>query len=77
MDFNLLECVVLTNDLPDRGLRAGDLGAIVEVYPPDGVEVEFVTADGHTQALVTLRASDLRKVGPRDIVAVRPVQPAA
>lgn len=77
MDFNLLECVVLTHDLPEHGLRAGDLGAVVETYPPEGVEVEFVTADGHTQALLTLRTSEVRKVGPRDIVAVRPVQPAA
>jgi hypothetical protein len=77
MDLEPLESVVLTHDLPERGLRAGDLGAIVETYPPDGIEVEFVTADGHTQALVTLRTSDVRKVGPRDIVAVRPVQPAA
>jgi len=45
--------------------------------PLEGVEVEFVTANGHTQALLTLRASQVRKVGPRDIVAVRPVQPAA
>jgi len=77
MDLNLLECVVLTHDVPESGLRAGDLGAIVETCPPDGIEVEFVTADGHTQALLTLRTSDVRKVGPRDIVAVRPVQPAA
>ena len=77
MDFNLLECVVLSRDLPDHGLRAGDLGAGVDLHEPDGLEVEVVTAGGRTQAVVTLRASDVRKVGPRDMVAVRPVQPAA
>jgi hypothetical protein len=77
MDFNLLECVVLSRDLPDHGLRAGDLGAVVDLHEPDGLEVEFVTAGGRTQAVVTLRSSDVRKVGPRDMVAVRPVQPAA
>jgi hypothetical protein len=77
MDFKLLECVVLARDLPGQGLRVGDLGAVVEVYDPDGLEVEFVTAGGRTQAVVTLRTSDVRKVGPRDMVAVRPVQPAA
>ena len=30
---------------------------IVEVYEPDGVEVEFVTGSGHTQAPVTLTTS--------------------
>jgi hypothetical protein len=77
MDFNLLECVVLSRDLPDQGLKAGDLGAVVDLHQPDGLDVEFVTAGGRTQAVVTLRASDVRKVGPRDMVAVRPVQPAA
>jgi hypothetical protein len=77
MDFNLLECVVLSRDLPDQGLKAGDLGAVVDLHEPDCLDVEFVTAGGRTQAVVTLRASDVRKVGPRDMVAVRPVQPAA
>jgi hypothetical protein len=77
MELTPLECVVLTRDLPEHALRAGDLGAVVEVCPPDGVDVEFVTADGNTLALVRLHASDVRKVGPRDIVAVRPIQPAA
>ena len=70
MNFALLETVVLTRDLPAHGLRAGDLGAVVEVYP-DGVEVEFVRASGATKALVTLKASDLRAVGASDILAVR------
>jgi len=71
MDFALLETVVLNRDLPAHGLRAGDLGAVVEVYPENGVEVEFVRASGATKALVTLRASDLRTVAASDILAVR------
>ena len=77
MMFEALETVVLTRDLAEHGLRAGDLGAVVEVCEPDRVDVEFVTAGGLTQALVTLPVTDLRKVGPRDMVAVRPVRPAA
>lgn len=77
MMFDELETVVLTRDIPEHALKAGDLGAVVGVYPPDGIEVEFVTAGGETQAVLTLRTSDIRKVGPQDMVAVRPVQPAA
>ena len=77
MHLEQLECVVLTRDIADRGLKAGDLGAIVEGYEPDAVEVEFVTAAGRTQALVTLRASDVRKLEPSDMIAVRAVAPAA
>ena len=71
MDFALLDTVVLNRDLPVHGLRAGDLGAVVEVYPDHGVEVEFVRASGSTKALVTLKASDLRAVAASDILAVR------
>ncbi|MFW6012327.1 MAG: DUF4926 domain-containing protein [bacterium] len=55
-----LDTVVLVRDLPEHGLREGDLGAVVQVYPPDGLEVEFVTASGRTQAIVTLEAADVR-----------------
>lgn len=71
MRFRLLETVVLVRDLPAEGLKAGDLGAVVEVEEPDHAEVEFVTAAGRTQALVALAESDLRRVEPTDLVAVR------
>ena len=72
--FNVLDTVVLTRDIRDAGLRQGDLGAIVEVYGPDGFEVEFVAASGRTQALVTLTADDIRHVGDQDLVSVRPLE---
>jgi hypothetical protein len=76
MTFKLLDTVVLERDLPDVGLRRGDLGAVVEVYDPGGLEVEFVAASGWTQALVTLREADVRQVDDRDLLAVRPLQRA-
>ena len=77
MTYRVLDTVVLDCDLPDHGLRRGDLGAIVEVYEPDGVEVEFVTASGRTAALVTLRATDVRPVADDDLVSVRPCRRSA
>lgn len=71
MKFAPLDTVVLNRDLVQHGLRAGDLGAVVELYDADGVEVEFVRASGETRALVTLKASDLRSVADTDILAVR------
>ena len=73
MNYKLLDTVVLDRDLPQHGLRAGDLGAVVEVYEPEGLEVEFVTASGKTQALVTLNFNDVRPVQENDLVAVRSV----
>ena len=75
--FNLLDTVVLTRDIPDAGLRRGDLGAIVEVYGSNAFEVEFVAASGRTQALVTLTADDMRHVGDQDLVSVRPLESTA
>jgi hypothetical protein len=72
MKFNTLDTVVLNRDLPNEGLRKGDLGAVVQVYAPDGLEVEFVTASGRTEALVTLKVADVRAVGDSDLISVRP-----
>jgi hypothetical protein len=72
MRYRLLDTVVLDRDIPEHGLRRGDLGAVVEVYEPDGLEVEFVTAAGRTAALVTLSARDVRAVAEDDLVSVRP-----
>jgi hypothetical protein len=52
MKYKLLDTVVLDRDLPQHGLRAGDLGAVVEVYEPEGLEVEFVTASGKLRPLL-------------------------
>ena len=52
------------------------LGAIVEVYSADSFEVEFVTASGHTQALLTLGASDIRPLRDTDLMSVRSVESA-
>ena len=72
MTFRLLDVVVLDTDLPAHGLRRGDLGAVVDIRSSDAIDVEFVTASGHTQALVTLKPSDIREVNNDDLVAVRP-----
>lgn len=74
--YRELDTVVLREDIPASGLEAGDLGAVVQVYSPEAVEVEFVTASGQTQALVTLRAEDVRPVRDDDLLAVRPIAPA-
>jgi len=71
MKFEILDTVVLEKDLPSHGLKKDDLGAVVELYEPDGLEVEFVTASGRTEALATLHVGDVRSVGDTDLIAVR------
>lgn len=72
MSFRPLDVVVLKSDQPAQGLKRGDLGAIVDVYSADSIEVEFVTASGRTKALITVHPSDIREVSDDDLVAVRP-----
>ena len=70
MRFHEFDSVVLQVDMPSHGLKSGDVGAVVQVYLKDAVEVEFVTASGRTQALVALAISSIRPVSPKDILAV-------
>jgi hypothetical protein len=67
-----LTSVALTGDLPEHGLAAGDVGTIVFRYPNGrAFEVEFVTAEGNTIAVVTLDEKDVRTLGDREILHVR------
>ena len=77
MTYSPLDTVVLARDIPDHDLRKGDLGAVVEVYAPDGLEVEFVTASGRTKALVTLKFRDVRPIADSDLIAVRSLERSA
>ena len=74
--YKLLDTVALTHDIPNAGLRRGDLGAVVEILAPEAMEVEFVAASGRTQALLTLGVADIRQVGDRDLIAVRSLEEA-
>ncbi len=69
--------VVLNAPLPSERLEAGDVGTVVHVYK-DGqaYEVEFVTLGGHTAAVATVEASQVRAVTRRDLTHVRELQVA-
>ena len=77
MTFRPLDAVVLEKDLPEHRLVRGDLGAVVHVFEPDGLEVEFVSASGRTEALVTLSVRAVRQVKETDIIAVRDLRRSA
>lgn len=69
-----LDTVVLITDLPEHGLKAGDLGTVVFVHEGGaGYEVEFMTLDGETIAVVSLFAGQVRPIGRREVAHARPV----
>jgi hypothetical protein len=73
-----LDMVVLTHDIGEHGLQQDDVGTVVHVYPEGAAyEVEFVTAEGQTVAVLTLTAADVRPMAARELLHVREVTPLA
>ena len=58
-EIKLLDVVALTEDLPDRKLRRGQVGTIVELLDPGVFEVEFTDNDGRTFASLALKENQL------------------
>jgi hypothetical protein len=76
MPLKLFQSAILKVDLPNDGLRAGDVGTIVEEHVVPGVDesgysVEFFDMTGRTVAVVTVPASNLREPTPADRPSVR------
>jgi hypothetical protein len=69
------ERVVLLTPIAGEGLEAGDVGTIVHVYR-DGqaYEAEFLALDGHTRAVATVEANQVRAVTGRDMTHAREIQ---
>ena len=72
-----LDTVVLSRDIPEHGLKQGDIGAVVHIYRGrEAFEVEFITGQGDTVAVVTLETWDIRLMQDREILHVRKLQAA-
>jgi hypothetical protein len=74
--MQLYKSAILTVDLRDEGLRAGNVGTIVNEHVVPGVtekgySVEFFDMTGRTVAVVTVPASSLREPTPADRPSVR------
>jgi hypothetical protein len=64
--------VVLTTDLPQYQLKAGDIGVVVMIHGErEGYELEIFGADGHTLDVITVEASQVRPVNRGDVLHVR------
>ena len=69
-----LDDVVLECDLPQHGLKRGDVGTVVLVHQDGaGCEIEFIALDGETLAVVTLAAGQFREVARSEIAHARGV----
>ena len=65
-----LDTIVLSRDIQEHGLKQGDTGTVVHCYQESrAFEVEFVTDEGCTRAVLTLTASDVAAADPVDSVS--------
>jgi hypothetical protein len=67
--MELYDTVRLLVDLPDEGLAAGAVGAVVHVFeePHQAYEVEFTDGSGRTIAQVPLTSDQIRQVASSDL----------
>lgn len=70
-----LDTAVLIHDIEEYGLKEGDIGTVVHCYSDgNAYEVEFVSADGRTIAVITMTHADIRLMDSKEILHVRPLQ---
>ncbi len=55
----LFDLVAVTSSSPDSEVSVGDVGTVVELLPPDGLEVEFLDSEGRTRSVATLNINNL------------------
>jgi hypothetical protein len=76
----LFEEVVLTKDIPKRGLKKGDVATILEHHPvsnaEDGYSLELFNALGDTIAVITVPESAIEPLTEDEIFSVRPLAAA-
>ena len=55
----LLDLVAVTRSVSAADVSVGDVGTVVEILPPDGLEVEFLDRDGRTRSVATLNVQEV------------------
>jgi hypothetical protein len=81
MTIELFSEVALARDLPEHGLRQGDVATVVEQLPATkasggeaGYILEVFNAVGETIALVTVPVSAVEPLTATEVLSVRPLR---
>jgi hypothetical protein len=82
MKFELFTRVALKSDLPEHGLKGGDVATIVENHlghagQEPGYTLEVFTATGQTLTTVTVRESQIEMLSANEILHLRPISSKA
>lgn len=78
MSLSLYQRVALRRDLPDHGLRRGDVATLLDYVPhPEGGEqgcvVEVFNALGESITVAAVHESDLEELRADEVLTVRPL----
>ena len=70
------EQVALRRDVPENGLKAGDVSTLLELVPgapgrPQGAVVEVFNALGHTVCVTDVSVDDLAPLSEDEVLSVR------
>jgi hypothetical protein len=55
----LFDIVAVLDSGDQSDLEVGDVGTVVELLPPDGLEVEFLDRTGRTRSIATLTRDEV------------------
>ena len=82
MAAKLFDQVSLKRDIPEEGLRAGDVATVVDVVPgpagaPQGAVLEVFNALGQTICVTAVSIDDIEPLRADEIFAVRPLARAS
>ena len=58
-EIKVLDVVAVIEDIPEHGLRRGEVGTVVERWKDGAYEVEFSDDTGEAYAFVALQANQL------------------
>lgn len=76
MNPKLYEQVALRRDVPENGLKAGDVATLVDIVPgpagqPQGAVIEVFNALGHTICVTDVSVEDVEPLRDDEVLAVR------
>ncbi len=81
MKYQMFQHVALARDLPEKGLKRGDLAIVVECHPipdgEDGYSLEVLNALGETLAVVVVPEAALKQVQADEVLQVRSLNPVS
>ena len=58
-EIKVLDVVAITEEMPEHGLRLGEVGTVVDRWKDGAYEVEFSDDTGEAYAFIALRADQL------------------